>query len=199
MTEPNMSRDNPGMNEEDTEQEMPTVTLDDEEGRSLLCYVDHYLEIEDEEYMLLIPVDPPIQIFAIDEDEDGSEIIADIDDEEIDTIFPIARSVLAEYDLALRRTAFTLTASGELPEANEEDTFILDIGGDEDEELRPEEFQQLVRCYAEEQEYLVCTPCDPLLIVARLKEDGQPEPISPEEFKLVYPYIEDLFFDDESD
>jgi hypothetical protein len=62
------------------------VTLTDEVGRSLRCYVEHSLEIEGSEYLLLLPVDSPVEIVVWDDEED--EDLADAtllqDDEEID-------------------------------------------------------------------------------------------------------------------
>ncbi|WAL62077.1 DUF3727 domain-containing protein [Thermocoleostomius sinensis] len=177
-----MDRKDLGMDETEMEDNAQTVSLTDEEGRSLLCYVERSLNVQNQEYALLLPVDAPIEIFAwaVDEEEE-EEMLMDIDEEELEDIFTTARAVLAEQDLILHRTALTLTASGDLPEVEEDDIISLDI---EQENGQPnlEQFQQLASFFFEEQEYVVCTPLDPLLFFARLDE-GRPELLSPEEFQ----------------
>jgi len=184
-----MNKKNLGMNEEKMEDDAPTVNLIDEDGRSLLCYVERSLDVDGKEYVLLLPVDAPVEIFAWSADEDSEddeeEMLLDIDEDELDDIFPTARAVLAEQDLILHRTALTLTASGELPDVEDDDIITLDIE-ETDGQLNLEQFQQLASFFYEEQEYVVCTPLDPLLFFARMNAKGQPELLSMEEFqKLV--------------
>lgn len=168
------------------EDDAQTINLIDEDGRSLLCYVERSLKVQGQEYTLLLPVDAPIEIFAwaIDEEDDEDEMLMDIDEDELEEVFPTARAVLAEQDLILNRTALTLTASGELPEVEEDDIISLDI---EEDEGQPnlEQFQQLASFFYEEQEYVVCTPLDPLLFFARINAQGRPELLSPEEFQAL--------------
>lgn len=179
-----MSRRNLGMDETEMEDDAQTVSLTDEEGRSLLCYVERTLEVQGRDYVLLLPVDIPVEIFAwaADEENEEEEMLMDIDEDELDEIFSTARAVLAEQDLTLERTALTLTASGELPDIEEDDIISLDIE-EGDGELNLEQFQQLASFFHEEQEYVICTPIDPLLFFARLNTKGQPELLSPEEFQ----------------
>jgi Protein of unknown function (DUF3727) len=103
--------------------------------------------------------------------------------------------VLAEQNLTLKRTAYTLTVAGELPEMDEEEILTIEVE-ESDVELEPEEFQLLASFYHEEQEYGVYTPLDPLLFLARTNSKGEPELLSPEEFKKVQPLLEDLLFDE---
>ncbi len=180
-----MTRKNLGMDETAMEDDAPTLSLTDEQGRSLLCYVERSLPIEDSEYVLLLPVDSPIEIFAWEEDdesEDDDEVLVDIEDSELDEIFATAKAVLAEENLALQRTALTMTASGDLPEVAEEDIITLDIEDDQGQ-LNFEQFQQLASFFHEDQEYVICTPLDPLLFFARMNSSGQPELLSAEEFQ----------------
>ncbi len=193
MTKQNMDEEDPGMDEGDDT--LSTVTLSDEDGRSLLCYVENSMDVEGEEYLLLRPVDSPIEIFAweADEADEDEETLVDIEDEEIDEVFSTARAVLAEQDLTLNRAALTLTVTGDLPEATEEDTITLDLG--EDETLvGSEEFQLLGNFFYEEQEYAICTPLEPILFFARMNPDGEPELLSPEEFQAVRSQLEDQLF-----
>jgi hypothetical protein len=90
--------------------------------------------------------------------------------------------VLAEQDLILNRTALTLTASGDIPDVEEDDIIALDIE-DPEGKFSMEQFQQLASFFYEEQEYVICTPLDPLLFFARLNAQGEPELLSPEEFQ----------------
>jgi hypothetical protein len=179
------------------EEDVPTIELTDEAGRSLLCYKERTLEVEGNEYLLLMPVDSPIEIFAWEEDEDDDEeeALVDIEDDEIDEVFDTAQAVLAEQELKLRRTAFTLTASGDLPDPAEEDVITLEVGDDENDSAA-EQFQILCTFFYEEQEYAVCTPFEPLLFFARLNSDGTAELLSPEEFQSVRSQLEDQLFDE---
>lgn len=177
-------------------EEIESVTLTDESGRSLTCYVEHTLEIEGEEYLLLLPVDAPIQIFAWDEEdeeEEAAEATLVEDEEEIDKIFSTAQAVLSELNLSLKRTAYALTVGGELPEVNEDDILTLEM---EEDELEEEQFQLLTSFYVEEQEYAIYTPLDPLLFFARVGRTGSPELLSPEEFKHIQPFLEEQLFDE---
>jgi Protein of unknown function (DUF3727)/Protein of unknown function (DUF1292) len=182
-----MTKKDWGMDNAAMEDDAPTLSLVDEEGRSLLCYVERSLAVKGTEYVLLMPVDPPVEIFAWAADEesedDDEEMLIDIDDEELEDVFPTARAVLAEHDLILNRTALTLTATGELPEVAEEDIITLDI--ETDSEPNYEQFQQLAVFFYEEQEYVICSPLDPLLFFAQLNAAGQPELVSLEELQML--------------
>lgn len=183
----------------DEGEEAPTVQLADGAGRSLLCYVERSMAVDSNEYLLLTPVDAPIEIFAweVDEEDDEDETLVDIEDDELDEVFDTAKAVLAEQDLMLHRTALTLTASGNLPDAQEEDIITLDISeGGEEDDLTSEQFQLLTNFYYEEQEYAICTPFEPLLFFARMSAAGQPELLSPDEFRIVRSQLEDQLFDD---
>jgi Protein of unknown function (DUF3727)/Protein of unknown function (DUF1292) len=164
----------------------PTVSLRDEDGRSLLCHIENSMKVRGKEYVLLLPVDTPIEIFAWADDDEAEdeegEMLVDIDEEELDDVFATARAVLAEQDLILNRTALTLTASGEIPDVEEDDIIALDIE-DPDGKFNMEQFQQLAAFFFEDQEYVVCTPLDPLLFFARVTANGEPELLSPEEFQ----------------
>lgn len=180
-----MTNKNLGMDEASMEDNVPTLNLIDEDGRSLLCYVERSLQVKGTEYVLLLPVDAAVEIFAwvADEESEDEEMLIDVDETELEEIFSTARAVLAEQDLILNRTALTLTASGELPEVAEEDIITLDI--ESDHEPNHEEFQQLATFFHEEQEYVICSPIDPLLFFARLNGTGQPELVSLEELQTL--------------
>ncbi|HEY9741612.1 MAG TPA: DUF3727 domain-containing protein [Coleofasciculaceae cyanobacterium] len=175
------------------------ITLTDEAGRSLNCYIDRSLEVEGAEYLLLLPVDSPVEIVVWDEEEE--EDLADAtlleDDEEIDLIFSDAQAVLAEQNLMLKRTAFTLTVAGELPAVDEEEILTIEVEEDDDE-TEPEQFQLqlLARFYHEEQEYGIYTPLDLVPFLAQRNNTGQPKLLSPEELEKVQPILEELLFEE---
>jgi hypothetical protein len=173
----------------------PTVTVTDETGLTLDCYVEHNLSVDGEEYVLLLPVDSTIEIVSWQDDgTDDEEAVLVEDPGQIDRILPTAKAVLSEQNLTIKRTAVVLTVEGDLPElAEEEDS--EDKGDDEDEQ---EELQLLASFYHEDQEYAIYAHLDPYFILARMGEDGQPILLSPEELKRLepmLPMIEDQLFD----
>ena len=178
----------------------PTVEIFDDKERSLVCYVEHSLEIDEKEYLLLLPVDSPVEIFAWmsdDEEEDEDEELEnliDLTEDDIDEIFGTAKAVLAEQDLLLQRTAHTLSVKGELPEADEESIIILDLE-EEDDDLGTEQFQRLAYFYHNDQEYEICTPLDPLLFFARYDDEGNIHLLAPDEFKGLRSQLEAQLFD----
>lgn len=184
----------------DNEQEEEIVTLTDEKGRSLSCTIEYSIEIEEQDYVLLLPVDTPVEIFTW-HDEEGDDDDAAVfveDDKEIDTIFDTAKVVLEEQNLKLQRTAVTLTVSGELPEFEDEED-LIDTDDNHNGESDYEELMLLARFYHEEQEYAVYTPLDPFLLLARMKSNGEVELLSDEERERIeplLPMLEDQLFDE---
>ncbi len=184
----------------DNEQEEEIVTLTDEKGRSLSCTIEYSIEIEEQDYVLLLPVDTPVEIFTWHEeegDDDDAAVFVE-DDEEIDTIFDTAKVVLEEQNLKLQRTAVTLTVSGELPEFEDEED-LIDTDDNHNGESDYEELMLLARFYHEEQEYAVYTPLDPFLLLARMKSNGEVELLSDEERERIeplLPMLEDQLFDE---
>lgn len=176
---------------DDDIEEVETVTLTDAAGRTITCTVEHSIEIEEQDYVLLLPVDSPVEIFAWQEDGDEEEPIPVEDERDIDVLFSIAKAVLEEQNLTLKRTAVTLTVEGDLPETEDDSEFLE---GDEDDE----ELQFLASFYHEEQEFGVYAPLDPFFILARLNENDEPELLSPEELEKIepmLPMIEDQLLD----
>jgi hypothetical protein len=171
------------------------VTLTDETGRTLACYIERELELDSKTYLLLLPVDAPIEIFAWNEDDEMAELVAVEEDEEIDLIFPDANAVLSEQNLTLKRSAFTLSAIGELPPLDPNEVVTIELD-EEDESLEPEEFQILARFYNEEQEYAICTPVDPLLFFGIADEQDNVSLLSPEEAERIQPLLEDMLLDE---
>jgi hypothetical protein len=173
------------------------LVLTDDFGRFLPCQVEHKFHIQGREYLLLLPIDAPIEIFAWQtEDSEDGEVLVDIEEDEIDQVFLTAKAVLAEQNLMLQRTAITLTAAGELPEMGEDDALTLEIDDtDGDEQPVTEEFQVLATCFHEDEEYTLCTPLNPLLIFARRNGKGELEVVTPEEFQTIHKVLEEKLFD----
>lgn len=173
-----------------------SVTLTDEVGRSLTCNVEYSMNVEGQDYVLLLPVDSPVEIFTWDGDDSDEAAILVEDETEIDKIFDTARVVLQEQNLSLQRTAVTLTVVGELPEFPDED-LVPDTESEDESDF--EELLWLTSFYHEEQEYAIYTPLDPFFILARMSDDGKPELLSPEEYQKLeplLPMLEDQFFDE---
>ena len=164
-----------------------TIVLTDDAGKNLPCTVETTFTVESTEYMLLQPVDFSVQIFAWHETDDEEETeLVDVTEEEIDLIFSTAQAVLAEQNLSLRRSAYTLTVEGELPEPTEDD--IIEIDTEEDGNCG--EFQELAHFYYEEQAFSVFTALDPLMFIAKVGDSGLPEILSPVEMAALEPYVE---------
>lgn len=173
-----------------------SITLTDERGRSLECYVEHSLSVDGQEYVLLLPVDSPIEIFAWEgEDEEEEAVLVEFDDAVIDEIFGTAQAVLAEQNLVLKQTAYALTVAGDLPPVEESELFTLEIE-EEEADLEPEQLQLLANFYHDDQEYAIYTPLDPLLFFAKITKSGQPVLLSPEEFRKVQPLLEEQLFNE---
>ncbi|MCZ0899856.1 DUF3727 domain-containing protein, partial [Microcoleus sp. HI-ES] len=54
---PYRKKENGNSNEE-------SVTLTDEVGRSLTCNIEYSMNLEGQEYALLLPIDSPVEIFT---------------------------------------------------------------------------------------------------------------------------------------
>ena len=171
------------------------VTLTDETGRKLPCFIERELELDGKTYLLLLPVDAPIEIFAWNEDDEVAELVPVEEDEEIDRIFADAHAVLSEQNLTLKRTAFTLSAVGELPPLDPLEVVTIELD-EADDQLAPEEFQILARFYNEEQEYAICTPVDPLLFFGKTDENDLVTLLSENEAEQYQPLLEDMLLDE---
>ena len=134
-------------NQERDSEDIDRVTLTDEKGFTLDCYIENAIEGNDWTYLLLMPVDITVVILSWDgeeEDSDNNEEISNgvllEDPIEIEEIFADAKAVLAELDLTLKLTAFTLTLTGELPPIEDDGILTLELGNEEPS-LESEELQ----------------------------------------------------------
>ena len=63
--------------------EEETLMIVDEDGRSLPCYIEQSLEVDNMTYLLLVPVDIPVILMSINQDaeEELVEILKKLGDE----------------------------------------------------------------------------------------------------------------------
>ena len=161
--------------------DVPTVLVSDAQGRQLLCFLEQLIPLDGHDYALLTPVDTPVCLFRLHDDEGEPELIDTVASHE--PILSVADVVLQEHDLTLVRSAATLTVSGELDEPDPEDE------DDEDDDEDTETYELLVSFLADEQEYGLYIPLDPFFVVARMEGNGAVL-VEGEEFNRVQPRIE---------
>ena len=160
--------------------EVPTLLVKDSQGSDLLCFLEQVVPLEDNEYALLTPVDTPVSLFQLIDDQDP-KLIETIKKNE--PILEVADVVLQEHDLRLVRSAITLTVSGELDEPEPEEI------EDEDIDDESETYELLVNFRVENNEYGLYIPLDPFFIVGKL-EDGEVKLVEGEEFDKIQSGIE---------
>ena len=156
-------------------EEVPTLLVKDSQGSDLLCFLEQVVPLEGNEYALLTPVDTPVSLFQLIDDQDP-KLIETIEKNE--PILEVADVVLQEHDLRLVRSAITLTVSGELDEPEPEEIEEEDI----DEES--ETYELLVNFRVDSNEYGLYIPLDPFFIVGKL-EDGEVKLVEGEEFDKI--------------
>ena len=161
-------------------EEVPTLLVKDSQGSDLLCFLEQVVPLEGNEYALLTPVDTPVSLFQLIDDQDP-KLIETIEKNE--PILEVADVVLQEHDLRLVRSAITLTVSGELDEPEPEEIEEEDI----DDES--ETYELLVNFRVENNEYGLYIPLDPFFIVGKL-EDGEVKLVEGEEFDKIQSGIE---------
>ena len=160
--------------------EVPTLLVKDSQGSDLLCFLEQVVPLEGNEYALLTPVDTPVSLFQLIDDQDP-KLIETIEKNE--PILEVADVVLQEHDLRLVRSAITLTVSGELEEPEPEEIEEEDI----DDES--ETYELLVNFRVDNNEYGLYIPLDPFFIVGKL-EDGEVKLVEGEEFDRIQSGIE---------
>ena len=160
--------------------EVPTLLIKDSQGSDLLCFLEQVVPLEGHEYALLTPVDTPVSLFQLIDDQDP-KLIETIEKNE--PILEVADVVLQEHDLRLVRSAITLTVSGELDEPEPEEIEEEDI----DDES--ETYELLVNFRVDENEYGLYIPLDPFFIIGKL-ENGEVKLVEGEEFEKIQSGIE---------
>lgn len=176
-----------------------TLNLRDEQNQVLTCEVLKQVVLDDMTYALITPVDTTVELLCWeDDDEDPLDpeepsidgTLEELEPQELSTVLPTARAVLAELNLNLHSAAFELlTVLGELPEPEEDD--VIEIARDED----TEEYQLLATFYHEEKQYGVFTPLDPLLMFAAQPHDGEPYLLTPDYPETLFERLQDKLLD----
>ena len=161
-------------------EEVPTLLVKDSQGSDLLCFLEQIVPLEGNEYALLTPVDTPVSLFQLIDDQDP-KLIETIEKNE--PILEVADVVLQEHDLRLVRSAITLTVSGELDEPEPEE---IEEGDIDDES---ETYELLVNFRVDDKEYGLYIPLDPFFIVGKL-ENGEVKLVEGEEFDKIQSGIE---------
>ena len=161
-------------------EEVPTLLVKDSQGSDLLCFLEQVVPLEGNEYALLTPVDTPVSLFKLIDDQDP-KLIETIEKNE--PILEVADVVLQEHDLRLVRSAITLTVSGELDEPEPEEIEEEDI----DEES--ETYELLVNFRVDSNEYGLYIPLDPFFIVGKI-EDGEVKLVEGEQLDRIQSGIE---------
>lgn len=174
--------------------DMPTVVVQDSQGRQLLCFLEQLVPLEGRDYALLTPVDTPVSLVRLpaSEAEEPEEIV---DWTEREPILEVAESVLQEHNLSLVRSAATLTVTGDFEEPGLDEEEDEEDEIEEGEELNEEEAGDLFESlldrpfYVGEEQYDLFVPLDPFFVVAVL--DGkQARLVEGEEFAKVQPLLE---------
>jgi hypothetical protein len=174
--------------------DVPTLLVRDERGRELLCYLEQLVPLDGNDYGLLTPVDTPVLLVHLPENEE--EDPEEIDNwEEHEPVLAIAESVLQEHNLTLVRSAVMLTVTGDFDgngiddeEEDEEEEIedseeLDDEGGDLFESLLDRPF------YVGEEQYDLFIPLDPFFVVARV-ENGAGVLVVGEALERIQPRLE---------
>jgi len=175
--------------------DMPTMVVQDSQGRQLLCFLEQLVPLNGRDYALLTPVDTPVSLVRLPagEAEEPEEIV---DWSQREPILEVAESVLQEHNLSLVRSAATLTVTGDfeepgLEEDEEDDEEEIEEGDALDEEEAGDLFESLLDrpFYVGEDQYDLFVPLDPFFVVAVL--DGkQGRLVEGDEFVQVQPLLE---------
>jgi hypothetical protein len=161
------------------------VLVRDGQGRQLLCFLEQLIPLDGHDYGLLTPVDTPVCLVRIaDDDDEEDEVIDELDGAE--PILSVAEVVLQEHELTLVRSAVTLTVSGELEEPDQ-DELDEEIDGEDDDDS--DLYEMLIQFRADGQDYGLFIPLDPFFVVARI-QNGEGVLVEGEEFERVQPRIE---------
>ncbi len=175
-----MTNKNSPMSTTNKNDEVPTLLIKDSQGSDLLCFLEQVVPLEGNEYALLTPVDTPVSLFQLIDDQDP-KLIETIQKNE--PILEVADVVLQEHDLRLVRSAITLTVSGELDEPEPEEIEEDDIDDDS------ETYELLVNFRVDDNEYGLYIPLDPFFIVGKL-ENGEVKLVEGDEFEKIQSGIE---------
>jgi len=181
----------------ESESDIATPFVESGTDNYIDCNIDSVATVGGSEYFIGVPCDYSVALCYFD--EEGGLCPADLDDNEMmDSVFPVAESIVEEEfgeELALMRTPQTLTLVGELELGGEEDDdYEFDLEDMDDEE---EEVEILLSFDHDGKEFNLVRLLDPVLLVAK-SDPGNVDArilLSPEESDKVMPYLEEMILD----
>ncbi|KAL2634263.1 hypothetical protein R1flu_005742 [Riccia fluitans] len=138
--------------------------VDQATQRPLECMIRRaFRSSRGEDCLLLLPLDMPLQILKIEEESEG---LRELSDEELQAVLPTATYALAKRRLHLIVSGFCLTARGGFCYTEEH---VLDLNTDNGEGLGGSlnEGVEIANFQLDDEEYLIYTPFDPLMFVAK--------------------------------
>lgn len=123
---------------------------------------------QEDECMLLCPLDTPVQILKSKNIEGWSAI----SDEEVEAILPTAAYALAKIHMHLVHSGFCYTARGGFC-YTEDDIFEFHTDDGQDVDGLPTEGIEITCFHLDGSHYMIYTPSDPLLFVVKKDQSGQ--------------------------
>ncbi|BBN06364.1 hypothetical protein MPTK1_3g20510 [Marchantia polymorpha subsp. ruderalis] len=135
--------------------------------RPLECMIRRaFRSSQGQDCLLLLPLDMPLQILKIEEESEG---LRELSDDELQAVLPTAAYALAKRRLHLIISGFCLTARGGFCYTEEH---VLDLNTDNGEGLGGSlaEGVEIANFQLNDDEYLIYTPFDPLMFVAKRDE-----------------------------
>jgi len=175
--------------------DVPTLLVNDSQGRQLLCYLEQLVPLDGIDYALLTPVDTPVNLVRLPRsDDDEPEEIVDWDERV--PILAVAEAVLQEHNLTLVRSAATLTVTGDFEDADfdeedDEEDLEEEENSPEDEGEAGELYESLLDrpFYVGEDQYDLFVPLDPFFVVARVAGSAATL-VEGDEFASIQPRLE---------
>ncbi|KAG5178930.1 hypothetical protein JKP88DRAFT_264501 [Tribonema minus] len=173
--------------------------FDPETSTVIDCYAENFAEIDGARYVVGFPVDDAV---AIAMEQDGDIMPVPVDDELMDTLFPVLQKDLEEAgaELVLKRTPVTLTLSG-LEAYDDEDREDL-TGDDEGGDADNEDVELISELDINGEKFLLVKFLDPVLMVAKeVKGKGEVtyELLDADEDERVTALVEEMLTEETSD
>lgn len=163
------------------------VTLKDEEtGDDLEMEVVVELEVEGKDYALVTPPYPLLQLFAVEEDEDGGSSMDAIAPEGLDELRRDVNDALKEFGVRVRRYGARYALDGELPESAFESADEISAETDDGEE----DFIVIKELDAGEERYWLLYPLDQELHPVELVSEERARPLTDEELENLHETFE---------
>ena len=166
------------------------VFIQDEDTNETLD-MEVYLELEHEgrTYALITPPVPTVNLFQVDDAEEGEDGEA-LNEADLDTFKALRKEIdafLKPWGVTVSLKGSEIRLSGELPEEVYADSPMLDIEGEDDE---PETFLQLGELDGGDQAYWLLMPMPPPLY-AGARNGDQAAYLSDDELETLQPLFDE--------